>query len=168
GVILGILVSLTLAAYLSFIPQNKAHPILPLSNECPTLETSSSPFTTTFPSLPYSSTNSFSNATVSSISRPEAEDESFHLSYMWISTLAMITCLIVGYFGSMVISCARGTSNKVPEIYLSPIRIRFSKMSKNAKEQSDKVQISKTEINGKPNEISVINLTCKTEYESNL
>ncbi|GFT24638.1 putative sodium-dependent multivitamin transporter [Nephila pilipes] len=168
GVILGILASLTLSAYLSFIPQNKTHPILPLSNECPTLETSESSFTTTFPSLPYSSVNSYSNTTVSSISRPETEDESFHLSYMWISTLGLITCLIFGYFGSMIISCVRGTSNKVPEIYLSPIRIRFSKMSKNTKEQPDKDRTSNTEINGKTNEISVINLTCKTEYESNL
>ncbi|GFY56025.1 uncharacterized protein TNIN_189601 [Trichonephila inaurata madagascariensis] len=106
GVILGMLVSLTLSAYLSFIPKNKPYPFLPLSNECPTSEAAES--NSTFATLPYSPANIYTNTTFSPSSRPETEDESFHLSYMWISTLALITCLTVGYFGSWIISCLRG------------------------------------------------------------
>ncbi|GFY44315.1 putative sodium-dependent multivitamin transporter [Trichonephila inaurata madagascariensis] len=160
GVILGIVVSLTLAAYLSFIPKNKPYPFLPLSNECPSSEAEES--TPTFPTLTYSSANIYSNTTFSPTSRPETEDESFHLSYMWISTLAFITCLIVGYFGSVIISCFRGKPNEIPEVYLSPIRTRFFK-----KGQKGKYSAIKVEINGRSCETG-LKLTYKTQHEAHL
>ncbi|GFV39778.1 sodium-coupled monocarboxylate transporter 1, partial [Trichonephila clavipes] len=137
GVIVGILVSLTLAGYLSFVPNSKPYPFLPFSNECPSLHTAETNFTT-FSNLPFSSTNFYLNTTFTSSSKPETEDVSFNLSYMWISTLAFISCLIVGYFGSWIISCCRGKPNEIPEIYLSPIRIQFPKKRANAKEQQGK------------------------------
>ncbi|GFU22024.1 putative sodium-dependent multivitamin transporter [Nephila pilipes] len=166
GVILGIFISLTLAICLTFIPENKTHPFLPLNNECPSLKTSESTFTTAFSSLQYSSTNSYSNTTVLSTSRPEAEDESFYLSYMWISTIALITCLIVGYFGSMIISCFRGTSNEVPDIYLSPIRIRFSKNLTNTKRERSTNGTIKVKINHRSSEVGLLNSICKDQNEA--
>ncbi|GFQ96855.1 sodium-coupled monocarboxylate transporter 2 [Trichonephila clavata] len=70
GVILGMLVSLALSAYLSFVPNNKTYPFLPLSNECPSSEAD----TFTFSSHPYSSEDSYSNTTLSPTSRPEPEE----------------------------------------------------------------------------------------------
>ncbi|PRD24640.1 UNVERIFIED_CONTAM: hypothetical protein NCL1_43165 [Trichonephila clavipes] len=161
GVILGIVVSLTLAAYLSFIPKNKAYPFLPLSNECPSSEAAD--FNRTFPSLTYPSANIYSNKTFSPTSRPETEDESFHLSYMWISTLAFITCFIVGYFGSVIISCFRGKPNEIPEIYLSPIRTRLFKKEG----QKGKYSAIKIETNGRSSETG-LKLTYKTKHEAHL
>lgn len=147
GVMLGIVVSLTVAACLSFLPENKTHSFLPLSNECSTSETTESAFSATSSSLEYSSTSSYSNTTISS--KPGVQIESFHLSYMWISTIALITCLIVGYFASMAVSCFRGRPNEVPEIYLSPIRTIFSKKRNKRREQIGKNKASNVEINRK-------------------
>ncbi|GFW25328.1 transposable element Tcb2 transposase [Trichonephila clavipes] len=165
GVILGMLVSLALSAYLSFIPKNKPYPFLPLSNECPSSE--SAQFnSTTFANLSYSPANIYTNTTFLPSSRPETEDESFHLSYMWISTLALITCLTVGYFGSWIISCLRGKSNKVPGIYLSPIRTRLFKQF-NTDEKKGKYRTIKVEVNERSNETG-INVTNKAQVETHL
>ncbi|GFY44312.1 sodium-dependent multivitamin transporter [Trichonephila inaurata madagascariensis] len=156
GAILGILISLTLAAYLSFSPNSKPYPFLPLSNVCPLPETTESTLSSaTFSSLPYSSVNSYSNTTLSSTSRQETNEGSFRLSYMWVSTLAFITCFIVGYLGSGIISCLRGKSKEVPEIYLSPIRTRFFKKLTNVDEQKCKYKAIKVEINEKSSEVGL-------------
>ncbi|GFY40322.1 sodium-coupled monocarboxylate transporter 2 [Trichonephila inaurata madagascariensis] len=74
GVILGMLVSLALSAYLSFIPKNKPYPFLPLSNECPSLEAAESN-STTFATLPYSSANIYTKNKFSPSSRPETRSK---------------------------------------------------------------------------------------------
>ncbi|GFQ65316.1 uncharacterized protein TNCT_493951 [Trichonephila clavata] len=163
GAILGILISLTLAAYLSFSPNSKLYSFLPLTNECPLPETAEST-STTFSSLPYSTVNSYSNTTLSSASRQETKDDSFRLSYMWISTLAFVTCFIVGYLGSVMISRIRGNSNEVPAIYLSPIRTRFFKKQTNVEEQKCKYKAIKVEINGRSNEIDLNVTVSNTIY----
>ncbi|GFY47053.1 putative sodium-dependent multivitamin transporter [Trichonephila inaurata madagascariensis] len=147
GVILGILVSLVLSAYLSFSPKTKPYPFLPLSNECPSEAAEST--SSTFSTLSYSSTSFYFNTTFSSTSRPETEDDSFHVSYMWISTLAFITCFIVAYFGSVIISCLGGKSSEVPDIYLSPIRTKFFKTQTNTEGQKYKYRAVKAEIKEK-------------------
>ncbi|GFR07193.1 putative sodium-dependent multivitamin transporter [Trichonephila clavata] len=73
GVILGILVSLVVSSYLSFSPKSKPYPFLPLSNECPSSEAAESN-SSTFSTLPYSSTNFYFNTTFSSTSKPEIEE----------------------------------------------------------------------------------------------
>ncbi|GFY73116.1 uncharacterized protein TNIN_29721 [Trichonephila inaurata madagascariensis] len=167
GVILGILVSLTLATYLSFVPNSKPYPFLPFSNECPSLRIEETNFTT-HSNLPFSSAIFYSNTTVVSTSRPESENVSFNLSYMWISTLAFVSCLIVGYFGSWIISCCRGKPNEVPEIYLSPIRIKFPKKCTTAKEEKGKTKASNVGISKQACEISTINFTDKSQTETHL
>ncbi|GFV45199.1 putative sodium-dependent multivitamin transporter [Trichonephila clavipes] len=73
GVILGILVSLTLAGYLSFVPNSKPYPFLPFSNECASLPTEETNFTK-FSNLPFSSAIFYSNTTFTSTSRPETDE----------------------------------------------------------------------------------------------
>ncbi|GFW25376.1 uncharacterized protein TNCV_5089411 [Trichonephila clavipes] len=74
---------------------------------------------------------------------------------MWISTLAFITCFIVGYFASVIISCLRGKSNKVSEIYLSPVRTRFFKSQSEAEGQKYKYRAIKVELNERPSEAGI-------------
>ncbi|PRD22428.1 UNVERIFIED_CONTAM: hypothetical protein NCL1_49115 [Trichonephila clavipes] len=75
--------------------------------------------------------------------------DSLHISYMWISTLAFITCFIVAYFGSVIISCLGGKSREVPGIYLSPIRTFFFKTQSNTEEEKYKYRAVKAEIKEK-------------------
>ncbi|GFV45197.1 uncharacterized protein TNCV_2893001 [Trichonephila clavipes] len=93
---------------------------------------------------------------------------SFNLSYMWISTLAFVACLIVGYFGSWIISCCRGKPNEVPEIYLSPIRIQFPKKCTTAKGQKGKTKARNVGISKQACEISTISFTDKSQTETHL
>ncbi|GBN78719.1 hypothetical protein AVEN_205420-1 [Araneus ventricosus] len=77
----------------------------------------------------------YSNATATPFNTTTTDEvNTFHISYMWVSTIAMIACLIIGYFGSFIISLCSGKSQDVPEIYLSPIRNRLA--SKNLKNKS--------------------------------
>ncbi|GFU22022.1 putative sodium-dependent multivitamin transporter [Nephila pilipes] len=145
GALLGILVSMTLAACLSFIPENRTHKFLPLSNECPTSNSTELNFTSTVSNYQYSTTSIYADSTLSSISEPDVEEKSFYLSYMWISSLSLITCLVVGYLGSLIFSCLKGKTQEVPEIYLSPVRLWFSK------KKSDEAK--QTKENGTNNEI---------------
>ncbi|PRD25120.1 UNVERIFIED_CONTAM: hypothetical protein NCL1_41826 [Trichonephila clavipes] len=112
---------------------------------------------------------------------------SFNLSYMWISTLAFVACLIVGYFGSWIISCCRGVPkdlkssfnnnpflnfigkpNEVPEIYLSPIRIQFPEKCTTAKGQKGKTKARNVGISKQAREISTISFTDKSQTETHL
>ncbi|GFR09526.1 uncharacterized protein TNCT_99972 [Trichonephila clavata] len=95
----------------------------------------------------------------------DLNNESFHLSYMWISILALITCLIVGYFGSVIISCFRGKSNEVPAIYLSPIRTRVSKKQAKTEGQKGKYRTIKVEINERSSETG-LKMIYKTQHET--
>ncbi|GFR26099.1 putative sodium-dependent multivitamin transporter [Trichonephila clavata] len=166
GVIIGMLISLALSAYLSFIPNNKPYAFLPLYNECPSSEAEESN-STTFSTLLHSSENIYSNTTFSPSSKQETEDDLFHLSYMWISTLALFTCLIVGYFGSVIIDCLRGKSIEVPRMYLSPIRTRFFEKQSNTDEQECKYKATYVEFDERSSETG-INVTHKTQRETHL
>ncbi|GFW25373.1 sodium-coupled monocarboxylate transporter 2 [Trichonephila clavipes] len=72
GAILGMLISLALAAYLSFVPESKPYPSLPLSNECSSEATEST--SAAFSTLPYSSANFYSNTSFSFTSRPKTKE----------------------------------------------------------------------------------------------
>ncbi|GBN39921.1 Sodium-coupled monocarboxylate transporter 2 [Araneus ventricosus] len=65
GVILGIVLSIVLASCLSFIPENKTDPFLPLSNECTSVELAqlNSSFTSEFSNLQNYTNYIYSNAT---------------------------------------------------------------------------------------------------------
>ncbi|GBM26929.1 hypothetical protein AVEN_14670-1, partial [Araneus ventricosus] len=107
GVVLGIVTSIVLASCLSFIPEIKTDLFLPLSNKCTSLELEQK--NTSFAS----ELSNFVNYTDYIYSNSKAmpynitttnEENKFHISYMWVSTIAMIVCLVVGYVGSLVIS----------------------------------------------------------------
>ncbi|GFQ97212.1 putative sodium-dependent multivitamin transporter [Trichonephila clavata] len=171
GAILGVLVSLTLAACLSFIPENKTHKFLPLSNECPASNATESNLTVIFSSTQNPTTSFYENSTLSFISETDIEKKPFYLSYMWISSLSLVTCLVVGYIGSLIVSCIKGKSQKVPEIYLSPVRTWFSKKSSDL---SDQVKENGTNngiihVHKEQKEISVANvkdIESKIQYET--
>ncbi|GIY32022.1 sodium-coupled monocarboxylate transporter 2 [Caerostris darwini] len=129
GIILGILASLVIAACLSFIPENKTDPFLPLSNECPLPDSNG---TSILYTPPNSNTSSYLSTTTTSAEI--VEGGSFHISYMWISSLALIACLVVGYFSSILISFCQEESKEVPEMHLSAVRTWFS--SKKPKEKA--------------------------------
>ncbi|GFW25296.1 uncharacterized protein TNCV_5088612 [Trichonephila clavipes] len=160
GAVLGVLVSLALAACLSFIPESKTHKFLPLSNECPASNATESKFTVIFSSIQNPTTSIYENSTLSFISETDIEKKPFYLSYMWISSLSLVTCLVVGYIGSLIVSCIKGKSKEVPDIYLSPVRTWFSK--KNT-ELSDQVKENGTSngiinVHKEQKEINVVNI----------
>ncbi|CAL1269241.1 unnamed protein product [Larinioides sclopetarius] len=147
GVILGLLTSIALASYLSFIPGRKTDPFLPLHNVCPSFETVD--HNTSYAS-PFSGFQNITNFTYLNTSSTPIhglkvdEVHTFHISYMWVSSLALFTCLFVGYFGSIVITFFNGKSKDVSEIHLSPIRIRFSKRklkNNDVKSQKEKEEV---------------------------
>ncbi|GFY40065.1 hypothetical protein TNIN_400451 [Trichonephila inaurata madagascariensis] len=73
GAVLGVLVSLALAACLSFIPENKTHKFLPLSNECPASNATESNFTVIFSSIQNPTTSIYENSTLAFISETDIE-----------------------------------------------------------------------------------------------
>ncbi|CAL1269239.1 unnamed protein product [Larinioides sclopetarius] len=146
GVILGLLTSIALASYLSFIPGRKTDPFLPLYNECPSFETidHNTSYVSSFSGLQNNTNFMYSNASMSINELKADKEQTFHISYMWVSCLALFTCLFIGYFGSIVISFFRGKSKDVSEIHLSPIRIWFSKRklkNNDVKSQKEKEEV---------------------------
>ncbi|GBN76734.1 Putative sodium-dependent multivitamin transporter [Araneus ventricosus] len=149
GAILGLVTSITLASCLSFIPERKTDPFLPLHNECTSFESTehNTRFASTFSGLQNHTNYIYPNASSVPINGLKTDGvHTFHISYMWVSCLAFLTCLFVGYVGSMVITFFSGKSEDVSEIHLSPIRIRFSKKKLENKNVKSLVEKEEAEL----------------------
>ncbi|GIZ02812.1 sodium-coupled monocarboxylate transporter 2 [Caerostris extrusa] len=126
-IIMGMLAGPNLAVFLlaacTTATNQETDPFLPLSNECPLPDSNGTSvlYTLTFRIQVLISVQQ------RLLSTEVVEGGSFHISYMWISSLALIACLVVGYFGSILISFCKEESKEVPEMHLSAVRTWFSR-----------------------------------------
>ncbi|XP_035231901.1 putative sodium-dependent multivitamin transporter isoform X1 [Stegodyphus dumicola] len=131
GIIFGIIASVAVSSYLSFMP-TPTFKNLPLSNECPEQNLTSNIINAT---LAFTTPTSSSFNTTNS----DVQKDAFYVSYMWITPLAMVICLVIGYISSIIVLCFRNKP-EVPMEYLSPVRRWFSE--RNIHKEKDLIKIS--------------------------